>query len=124
VYKRQARIVNDNHREKEAKNLAFRDPAPKANVNGTCLPKIENHKLDFGDYAGEGLLRKLVKVLGGAEDDLPPVAEAIPADIKKRFVRRPDAFRKIARLDDDTLDPVLAEIKRLRPGGQKRAKAN
>src|SRR5437588_10698535 len=95
---------------RKAKNLTLRDLAAKVKVNFTYLSKIENHKLDFGDYPGEGLIRKLAKVLGADEDELLLLAEKIPDCIRKRVVERPDAFRKLARLDDEALDRLLALI--------------
>jgi transcriptional regulator with XRE-family HTH domain len=95
---------------RKAKNLTLRDLAAKVKVNFTYLSKIENHKLDFGDYPGEGLIRKLAKVLGADEDELLLLAEKIPDDIRKRVVQRPDAFRKFASLDDKTIDKLLEEL--------------
>ena len=34
----------------------------------------------------------------------------IPDDIKTRIIERPDAFRKLARLDDKELDRLVAWI--------------
>jgi transcriptional regulator with XRE-family HTH domain len=96
---------------RRAKQLTLRGLAAKVKVNFTYLSKIENHKLDFGDYPGEGLIRKLAKVLGTDEDELLLLAEKIPDAIRRRVVQRPDAFRKIARLDDEALDRLLEEIK-------------
>lgn len=95
---------------RKAKNLTLRELAAKVKVNFTYLSKIENHKLDFGDYPGEGLIRKLAKVLGADEDELLLQAEKIPDDIRKRVVQRPDAFRKFASLDDKTIDRILEEL--------------
>jgi transcriptional regulator with XRE-family HTH domain len=95
---------------RKAKNLTLRDLAAKVKVNFTYLSKIENHKLDFGDYPGEGLIRKLAKVLGAEEDELLLLAEKIPDDIRRRVVQRPDAFRKFASLDDKTIDKLLEEL--------------
>jgi transcriptional regulator with XRE-family HTH domain len=95
---------------RKANNLTLRDLAAKVKVNFTYLSKIENHKLDFGDYPGEGLIRKLAKVLGADEDELLLLAEKIPDDIRRRVVQRPDAFRKFASLDDKTIDKLLEEL--------------
>jgi transcriptional regulator with XRE-family HTH domain len=43
---------------RKAKGLTLRALASMVDVNLTCLSKIENHKVDFGDYPGEGLIRK------------------------------------------------------------------
>jgi transcriptional regulator with XRE-family HTH domain len=110
---------------RKAKNLTLRELARKVKVNFTYLSKIENQRLSFGEYPSEDLIRKLAKVLDGNEDELLLRAEKIPADIKKRVIERPDAFRKLAALDDKTLDGLLVQIqpdtrkaqkKRLQPG--------
>ena len=58
----------------------------------------------------EDLIRKLARVLGGDLDELLLLAEKIPDDIRRRVIQRPDAFRKLARLDDETLDRLVAQI--------------
>jgi len=95
---------------RKAKNLTLRELAAKVKVNFTYLSKIENQKLSFGEYPSEDLIRKLAKVLGDEEDDMLLLAQKIPEDIKKRVIERPDAFRKIAKLDDETLNKLLEEL--------------
>jgi transcriptional regulator with XRE-family HTH domain len=95
---------------RKAKNLTLRDVAKKVKVNFTYISKIENQKLDFGEYPSEDLIRKLAKVLEADEDELLLLAKKIPEDIKRRVIERPDAFRKIAKLDDEALDRLLEEI--------------
>ena len=97
---------------RRAKNLTLRSLAAKLKVNFTYLSKIENHKLDFGDYPGEGLIRKLAKVLHADVDELLLLAEKIPDEIRKRVIQRPDAFRMLARLDDKALDKVLRHLEK------------
>lgn len=69
--------------------------------------------MDFGDYPGEGLFRKLAKVLGADEEELLLLAEKIPEDIRRRVVERPEAFRRIARLDDSMLAWLMFQLARL-----------
>jgi transcriptional regulator with XRE-family HTH domain len=95
---------------RKAKNLTLRELAVKVKVNFTYLSKIENQKLSFGEYPSEDLIRKLAKVLDGDVDELLLLAQKIPEDIKKRVIERPDAFRKFAKLDDETMDRLLGEI--------------
>lgn len=95
---------------RKARNLTLRDLAAKVKVNFTYISKIENQKLSFGEYPSEDLICKLAKVLKSDPDELLLLAEKIPADIKRRVIERPDAFRKLARLDDETLDRLLSEI--------------
>lgn len=92
---------------RKAKNLSQRGLADKVGVSFTYISKIENEKLDFGDYPSEDLIRKLAKSLGADADELLLLAEKIPKQIKKRVMERPDAFRKFAQLDDAAIDKLL-----------------
>ena len=95
---------------RQAKGLTLRDVASKVGINFTYLSKIENGKLDFSDYPSEKLIRKLAKALGGDTDELLLLAEKVPDEIRRRVIQRPDAFRKLARLDDKALDRLVAQI--------------
>lgn len=95
-----------------AKGWTLRDLAPAVGVGFTYISKIENGELDFGDYPGEALIRRLAKALGGDEDELLLLAERVPDRIRKRVLERPDAFTKLAGLDDRALDRLLACIGR------------
>ncbi len=97
---------------RRVKNLTLRDVAAKVDIDFTYLSKIENGKLDFSDYPSEKLIRKLGNALGGDVDELLLLAEKMPDEIRKRVVERPDVFRKIARLDDEALDWLVATIDR------------
>ena len=81
-------------------------------VSFTYISKVENEKLDFGDYPSEELIRKLAGALGHDADELLLLAKKIPEDIKSRVFERPDAFRKIAKLDNEELDAIIREIDR------------
>jgi HTH-type transcriptional regulator, competence development regulator len=54
-------------------------------VSFTCVSKVENEKLDFGDYPSEELICKLARVLGVDEDELLILAKKIPAAIRERL---------------------------------------
>lgn len=95
---------------RKAKNLGQRALADKVGVSFTYISKVENSKLDFGDYPSEELIHKLAKALGADTDELLLLAKKIPDEIKNRVLERPDAFRKIAQLDDDELDKLLREM--------------
>ncbi len=92
---------------RKAKNFGQRKLATMLKVSHTYISKIENEKLDFGDYPSEELIRKIAKALAADEDELLMLAEKIPEQIKNRVLERPDAFRKIAQLDDKTLNKLL-----------------
>lgn len=97
---------------RKAKNLSQRALADKVDINFTYLSKVESEKLDFAQYPSEELIRKLAKALDADVDELLLLAKKIPPDIRERVIERPDAFRKIASLDDETLDAVLKDIER------------
>ena len=97
---------------RKAKNLSQRALAEKVDINFTYLSKVESEKLDFAQYPSEDLIRKLAKALEADVDELLLLAKKIPPDIRERVIERPDAFRKIASLDDETLDSVLKDIER------------
>lgn len=93
------------------KNLGQRALAERVGISFTYISKIENHQLDFGEYPSDDLIRRLAKVLDADEDELLLLAEKIPDRIRRRVIERPDAFQKIALLDDKALDRLVAQIK-------------
>ena len=93
---------------RKVKGVDLRTLAGIVGVHFTYLSKIENGKLDFGDAPGEGLILKLAAALGADADELLLLAHRIPERIKKRVLERPDAFCRLAALDDAALDRVLA----------------
>ena len=96
------------------KDLTLRSLATKVRVDFTYISKIENGKLDFGDYPSEGLIRRLAKALDADLDELLLLAEIVPDRIRKRVLARPDAFLKLAELDDRQLDRLMGKVPRLK----------
>lgn len=95
---------------RKAKGLSQRALGDKVGVSFTYISKVENEKLDFGDYPSEDLIRKLAEALEADVDELFLLAEKIPEQIRKRVMERPDAFRKFATLDDQTIDKLLDDL--------------
>jgi transcriptional regulator with XRE-family HTH domain len=91
-----------------AMGLSQRALGERVGVSFTYISKVENSKLDFGDYPSEDLIQRLATALDADEEELLLMAEKIPEPIRRRLFERPDAFRLIARLDDKRLDGVLA----------------
>lgn len=96
---------------RNAKGLNQRELGDLVGVSFTYISKVENEKLDFGDYPSEALIHRLADALGADEDELLLLAEKIPQRIKARVLERPDAFRQLADLDDTALDGVLDHIR-------------
>lgn len=99
-----------------ARGYSQRALGERIGVSFTYISKVENGKLDFGDYPSADLIRQLAAALDADEEELLLLAEKIPEPIRRRFFERPDAFRLIARLDDKRLDRVLAFLQRGRGG--------
>lgn len=95
---------------RKSKNLSQRALGDMVEVSFTYISKVENEKLDFGDYPSEDLIRKLAKALDTDVDELFLLAKKIPEQIRQRVIERPDAFRKIANLDDETLNKLLKDL--------------
>ena len=93
------------------KCLTQRALGKQVGVSFAYISKVENGKLDFGDFPSAALIGRLAAALDADEEELLLLAEKIPEPIRRRCFERPDAFRLIARLDDKRLDRVLAFIK-------------
>jgi transcriptional regulator with XRE-family HTH domain len=103
---------------RKAKNLSQRALAEKIDIDFTYLSKIESERLDFAQYPSEGLIRKLAEALEADVDELLLLAKKIPPDIRDRVIERPDAFRKIASVDDKTLDEIVKQIEKKKERGK------
>lgn len=90
-----------------SKGLSLRKLAPLVGVGFAYLCRVENERLNFGDYPSEALIHKLADVLDGDEDELLLLAQKVPPLIKKRLFERPEAFRQLAAMTDKELDKML-----------------
>ena len=95
---------------RHAKEWSLRDLAAKVDVGFTYLSRVENERLNFGDYPSDALIHRLAEALEADEEELLILAKKVPEPVKKRFLQRPDAFRAFASCDDATLDKLMAEI--------------
>ncbi len=95
---------------RRAANLGQRALADRVGVSFTYISKIENSHLSFGDYPPEGLVVKLAEALKADVDELLLLAQKMPQRIRKRVMERPDAFLRLADLDDAALDRVLRTL--------------
>jgi HTH-type transcriptional regulator, competence development regulator len=95
---------------RKAKNLNQSELAKRVGINFTYLSKIENDKVASSEFPSEETIKKLAKALEADADELLLMAKKVPDSIKKRVMERPDAFRKFATLDDETIDKLLEEL--------------
>lgn len=92
------------------KGWSLRDLATKVAVGFTYLSRVENERLNFGDYPSDALIHRLAEALDADEEELLVLAERIPQRIKERVLQRPDVFGVLAECDDKTLDKLLSEL--------------
>jgi transcriptional regulator with XRE-family HTH domain len=95
-----------------AKGLSQKRLAALVGVHHTYLSKTESGKLDYALYPGEDLVRKLAAALDADETELLLLAKKVPPLIRDRVLERPDAFCKLAALDDASLDEVIRQVDR------------
>ena len=95
---------------RQEKRLGQRGLAEAVGVNFTYISKIENEKLDFGDYPSEDLIVRLAGALEADAEEMLILAEKIPERIRHRILERPDAFGRLADLDDAALDRLLRHL--------------
>jgi hypothetical protein len=60
------------------------------------------------------LIRRIAEALEADLDELLLMAKKIPERIRQRVFERPDAFRRLAALDDVDLDAVMTRLARKR----------
>ena len=97
-------------RIRQEKGWTLRDLAGKVGVGFTYLSRVENERLNYGDYPSDALIHRLADALDADEEELLILAKRIPEPVKKRVLQRPDAFCAFANCDDATLDKLRAEI--------------
>jgi transcriptional regulator with XRE-family HTH domain len=92
------------------KGWRFRDFTERVSVGHTHLSRIENERLNYGEYPSVSLIHRLAEAFDVDEDELLLLSKRIPEAVKKRVLERPDAFCTFARCDDATLYKLLNEI--------------
>lgn len=97
---------------RKSRNFTQRELGDLVGVTFAYVSKVENERLDFGDYPSEDLIRKLAAALEADEDELMLLAKKIPEHIRQRVFERPDAFRKFADLGDADIDRMLEELEK------------
>ncbi|HBJ37545.1 MAG TPA: XRE family transcriptional regulator [Planctomycetaceae bacterium] len=92
------------------KGWSLRDLAAKVDVGFTYLSRVENERLNFGDYPSDALIHRLSEALEADEEELLMLAQRAPDRIRNRVFERPEVFAALAECDDKTLDKVMSQI--------------
>lgn len=92
------------------KRLSQKTLAKMVGISDAYLSKVENQRLDYGEFPSEKLIHKLAHTLDANETELMLLAEKIPIQIKQRLLERPEAFIRLAELNNEELDQLLKQI--------------
>jgi len=95
---------------RNAKGWSLRELAEQVGVGFTYLSRVENGRLNYGDYPSNALIHRLADSLDADEEELLVLAERVPDRIRQRVLERPDVFGRLADLDDRSLDRVIAAL--------------
>jgi HTH-type transcriptional regulator, competence development regulator len=95
---------------RQQRNLTQQKVAEKVGVTVGYISKVEKERLQFGEYPSEKFIHKLADALDCDEDELLLLTDRVPPAIQMRVLERPEAFRRIAELDDRSLDRLLDQI--------------
>jgi transcriptional regulator with XRE-family HTH domain len=95
---------------RQQRGLTQQNLAEKVGVTVGYISKVEKERLQFGDYPSGKFIHKLAGALQCDEDELLLMTDRVPPAIQIRVLQRPEAFRRIAELDDRTLDRLLDQI--------------
>ncbi|MBB01225.1 MAG: transcriptional regulator [Planctomyces sp.] len=79
-------------------------------VSLSYISKVENERLNAGDYPSEAFVLKLAKALDADEDELLLLTDRVPAAIRRRIRERPDVFQTLASMDDATIDQLMKPV--------------
>jgi len=82
--------------------------AERLGVSLSYISKVENERLNVGDYPSEKFVHKLADALEADEDELLLLTERVPLAIRQRIQESPDLFRKLAAMDDVELKALVA----------------
>jgi transcriptional regulator with XRE-family HTH domain len=106
---------------RKLRGLTQQGLAERLQVTLSYVSKVEKSRLNAGDYPSERFVLRLAEALEADVDELLLLTNRVPDSILKRIRERPEAFRCIAELDDESMDRLLGTIKRQRKALQQKA---
>ena len=95
---------------RDARQFTQRELAERLGVSVSYISKVENERLHFGDYPSEQFVRRLADALQCDEDELLLMTNRVPEAIRKRIQEQPDEFRRLAELDQKSLEKLVKGI--------------
>jgi transcriptional regulator with XRE-family HTH domain len=94
---------------RQEKGLTQQKLAERLDVSLSYVSKVENERLNAGDYPSESFVLKLAKALDADGDELLLLTDRVPQEIRLRIRMRPDLFRRIASLSDQEIESLLSQ---------------
>ncbi len=92
---------------RKLRRLTQQKLAERLSVSLSYISKVENARLNAGDYPSEGFVLKLADALDADADELLLLTDRVPEAIRKRIQERPDVFRAITAMSDAELDRLI-----------------
>ena len=89
---------------RKLRGLTQQKLAERLSVSLSYVSKVENERLNAGDYPSESFVHKLADALETDKDELLLLTDRVPVAILRRIQQRPEAFRAFAQLDDNSMD--------------------
>ena len=99
---------------RQFRGLTQQKLAERLSVSLSYISKVENERLNVGDYPSENFVLKLAEALDADADELLLLTERVPEAIRKRIQERPEVFRELAALSDGELDSLIKARSRRR----------
>ena len=84
--------------------LANLRSAKKVGVSCTHLSRVENARLNDGEYAPDDLIHQFAEALDVSEDELRTLAKCIPEPVNRRVWQKPEVCLVLATCGGATLD--------------------
>jgi len=92
---------------RKLRGLTQQKLSERLEVSLSYVSKVENERLNAGDYPSENFVHKLAEALDTDEDELLLLTDRVPVAILKRIQQRPEVFRELATMSDGELDALI-----------------
>lgn len=100
---------------RQMRGLTQQKLAERLSVSLSYVSKVENERLNVGDYPSERFVHRLADALDCDEDELLLLTDRVPEKIRQRIQEKPEVFRQIAAMDDRSIDALLKSLNTTRP---------
>ena len=93
---------------RKLRGLTQQKLAERLSVSLSYVSKVENERLNAGDYPSESFVLKLAEALDADANELLLLTDRVPEVLLRRIQERPEVFRELAALSDGELDALIA----------------